>query len=367
MAQVFRNARPLTSLGVALSAILALPACQSEVKADNPPIAVRVTKVALADYASVIRLTGEIQAQVQSDLSFRVGGRVTERLVDVGDHVAAGQVLARLDPNQQQATLTAAAATAAAAEATLRQRKSNFERQEALLAKGFTTKRQHDQAEEAYRAAQASLETARSELGSARDQLSDTVLQAAAPGVITARNIEAGQVVQTAQSAFSIAQDGPRDAVFYVYEQALSSHAAADPAIDLSLVSDPAVTAEGTVREVSPTVDASKGAARVKIGIDQPPPQMTLGAAVVGEARFNTRQHLTVPWSALFSEDGRPAVWTVDPGTKAVTLTPIAIESYETGRVVVRDGLRSGDLVVTAGVQLLRGNQTVAFADGAAL
>ena len=226
--------RRLAPFGLAVSTVLGLSACRPEEAQSDPPVTtVQVAKAELSDYAPMVRLTGEIQAQVQSDLSFRVGGRVTERLVNIGDHVMTGQVLARLDPRQQQATLTAAEATVAAAEATLRQRRSNFERQEALIAQGYTTQRLHGQAEEAYRTAQASLETARAQLGFARDQLSDTVLKTAVAGVITARDIEVGQVVQTAQTAFSIAQDGQRDAVFSVYETSLSGQKPTDPNIDL--------------------------------------------------------------------------------------------------------------------------------------
>ena len=93
---------------------------------------------------------------------------------------------------------------------------------------------------------------------------------------------------------------------------------------------------------------------------------MTLGAAVVGEGRFQTRKLVMVPWSALSSGNGQPAVWIVDPRTKTVSLRPITVEGYETGKVIVREGLQPGEIVVTAGVQLLRPNQVVAFTEGAA-
>ena len=294
-----------------------------------------------------MRLTGEVRAQVESDLSFRVGGRITERLVNVGDHVTADQVLARLDPQQQQATVTAAEAAVQSAEAVLRQATSTYERQKALLAQGYTTKREHDQAQEAFRTAQAALDTARAQFGTARDHLSDTVLRAGAPGVITARKAEAGQVVQVAQTVFSIAQDGPRDAVFNVYES-IFTRELANPAIALTLVSDPAVMAKGTVREISPTVDRATGTVRVKVAIEHPPAAMTLGAAVVGEGRFQPRKLVMVPWSALSSGNGQPAVWIVDPRTKTVSLRPITVEGYETGKIVVREGLQPGEIVVTA-------------------
>jgi len=326
---------------------------------------VQVETAKLADYAPMVRLTGEVRAQVESDLSFRVGGRITERLVNVGDHVTADQVLARLDPQQQQATLTAAAAAVQSAEAVLREATSSYERQKALLAQGYTTKREHDQAQEASRTAQAALDTAQAQLGTARDHLSETVLRAGVAGVITARNAETGQVVQAAQTVFSIAQDGPRDAVFNVYES-IFTRELANPAIALTLVSDPSVKATGTVREVSPTVDRATGTVRAKVAIQHPPAAMTLGAAVVGEGQFQSRKLVVVPWSALSSGNGQPAVWTVDPQTRAVSLRPITIEGYGTSQVAVREGLQPGEIVVTGGAQFLRPNQVVAFPEGAA-
>ena len=326
---------------------------------------VQVETATLTDYAPTVRLTGEVRARVESDLSFRVGGRITERLVNVGDHVTADQVLARLDPQQQQATVTAAEAAVQSAEAVLRQATSSYERQKALLAQGYTTKREHDQAQEASRTAQAALDTARAQLGTARNHLSDTVLKAGVPGVITARNAETGQVVQVAQSVFAIAQDGARDAVFNVYES-IFTHELANPAIELTLVSDPAVKATGTVREISPTVDRATGTVRAKVAIEHPPAAMTLGSAVIGEGRFQPRKLVVLPWSALSSANGQPAVWIVDARSKTVSLRPIAIERYETGKVAVREGLQPGEVVVTGGAQFLRPQQIVAFPEGAA-
>ncbi len=351
---------------LAMVAVTGLAGCQQQTsRPENPPIVVQVETAKLTDYAPMVQLTGEIRAQVESDLSFRVGGRITERLVNVGDHVTADQVLARLDPQQQQATLTAAEAAVQSAEAVLREATSTYQRQKALLVQGFTTKREHDQAQEASRTAQAALDTARAQLGTARDHLSDTVLRAGVSGVITARKAETGQVVQVAQTIFSIAQDGPRDAVFNVYES-IFTRELADPAIALTLVSDPAVMATGTVREISPTVDRATGTVRAKVAIKHPPADMTLGAAVIGEGRFQTRRLVVIPWGALSSGNGRPAVWTVDPRSKSVSLRPITVEAYETGKVVVRGGLQPGEIIVTGGAQFLRPNQVVAFPEGAA-
>jgi len=346
-------------------AVAGLAGCQQQAsQPEKPQTMVRVETATLTDYAPTVRLTGEIRAQVESELSFRVSGRVAERLVNVGDHVTADQVLARIDPQEQQASVTAAEASVRATEAVMRQGASAFERQKSLLSRGFTTQRDHDQAEEAFRTAQASLDTAKAQLGTAREQLSYTVLRAGAPGVITARSVEAGQVVQAAQAVFSIARDGPRVAVFNLHESFFTRELA-NPAIELTLVSDPTVQATGTVREVSPTVNTSNGTVRAKVTIERPPAAMTLGAAVIGEGRFQPCKLVVIPWNALASGNGQPAVWIVDPQTRAVFLKPIAIEAYETGKIMVRAGIQPGDTVVTGGAQLLRPGQVVAFAGGA--
>jgi membrane fusion protein, multidrug efflux system len=342
-------------------AVAALAGCSQGPAPEKPLAAVKTQTVELTDYAPRVELTGEIKAQAQSDLSFRVSGRVIERNVDVGDHVGPEQALAKLDPQEQEANVRAAEANVQAAEAQLRQASSNFERQRTLLAQGFTTRANYDQAEQSFRTAQGSLDAARAQLATARDQLSYTALRAGLSGIITARNVEAGQVVQAAQSVFILAQDGPRDAVFAVHESAFGLERT-DPAVELVLISDPSVKATGRVREVSPTVDPATGTVRVKVGIDQTPPAMTLGAAVTGSARFKGRKLVVLPWSALASQDAKSAVWIVHPQTQAVSLKPVTIDTYKTGELMVRAGLEPGEIVVTSGGQLLRPDQRVALA-----
>jgi len=345
--------------------MVGLAACQQQEAPPEKPLAmVQAQTVALTDDAPAITLTGEIRAQVETDLAFRAGGRITERSADVGMHVSADQVLAKIDPEEQQANVNAAEAAVRAAEAQLRQASSAFERQKTLLSRGYTTRRDYDQAEEAFRTAQGSLDAARAQLGAAREQLAQTTLRAGVAGVITTRNAEVGQVVQAAQPVFTLAPDGPRDAVFNVHESVFIQ-APAGRTAEIRLVSDPTVRATGTVREVAPTVDPASGTVRVKFGIERPPAAMTLGAAVSGEGRFKPRKAIVLPWSALSSQEGRPAVWIVDPTLKAVSLRPIVVERYDTGRIVVREGLQLGEMVVTAGAQLLRPSQTVVLAEGA--
>ncbi|MEZ2405667.1 RND family efflux transporter MFP subunit [Bosea sp. OAE752] len=338
---------------------MVLAACGEE---KNPsaraPMSVKAERVSASQHALSVALTGEVKARVQSDLAFRFTGRIAERFVEIGDHVEAGQVLARLESQEQTADLASMTAGVQSAEATLRQTTAAFERQKSLLANGFTTQTNYDNAQQAMQAARATLDAARSNLGTAREQLVYTSLTADASGVVVARNAEAGQVVEAAQAVFTIARDGERDAVFDVYEGLLAQRPA-DDTIELALVSNPAVRATGKVREVAPAIDPATGTVRVKISIDAPPPAMTLGAAVTGIGRFKPDNVFALPASAFFTENGKPAVWTVDPRSHAAAIRPITVDSYRTGELLVRDGLEAGDIVVTAGTQLLRPGQIV--------
>ena len=177
---------------------------------------VRTVLIQPRDGQASLTLTGEVQARFRADLSFRVSGRVLARQVDVGTHVNAGDLLARLDPAEQQADFDAATAGVAAAVAQLRVAQATFDRQSQLLSSGFTTRVAYDQAQEQLRTAEGTLESAKAELGRSREALGDTELHARAAGVITARSLEVGQVVQAAQPVFTLAQDGEHDAVFDV-------------------------------------------------------------------------------------------------------------------------------------------------------
>lgn len=343
-----------------LMQLVGLSGCgdQSEANPKAAPL-VRTQVVAFTDYAPTAALTGEIKARVQTNLSFRVSGRISERLADVGARVTPDQILARIDPKEQSADVESAEATVQSAEARVRQTATAFERQQTLIKNGFTTQRDYDQAQEALRVAEGSLDSAKAQLGTARDALSYTELRAGAAGLITARNAEAGQVAQAGQTMFTLAQDGPRDAVFY---ESVFLQYPATPTVHVALVSDPNVTATGAVREVSPSTDTKSGTVRVKVSIQHVPPGFMLGALVSGSATTKARQVVVLPSSALSTLAGKPAVWVVDPKSLAVSLKTVVVAAYATGNVVIESGLQPGERVVTAGAKILRLNQIVALA-----
>ena len=237
---------------------------------------------------------------------------------------------------------------------------ATFERQKTLLANGFTTRVVFDQAQEGLQNAEASLQDVKAQLGRAKDALGDTELRASAPGVITARKLEIGQVVDAGQSAFTLAQDGDRDAIFNVDEQILLGDTERGE-VALRLLSDPNVTALGHVREISPAVDTKSSTVRVKVAIQNPPRAMTLGSAVAGTGRFRPVAQITLPWAALMAMGSQPAIWVVDPATNTASLKRVTIGDYEAGALIIKEGLQPGERVVVDGGKLLSSGQLVTY------
>jgi RND family efflux transporter MFP subunit len=322
------------------------------------PARVRAVTAEFTDFAPTITFTGVIAAQVQNDLSFRLTGKIRERLANVGDHVNANQVLARLDPEEQQADVQSAAAAVQSAEALARQTTATFERHKELLRSGTSTRREYDQAEANQRSALAQLDQARNQLAQAHDQLAYTELRAGFDGIIVGRSAEAGQVVAQAQPVYTLAQDGPRDALFNVQEWALAN-VALDKGLAVSLVSDPAVRTTGKVRLISPAVDASSMTVAIRFGLAETPATMIPGSLVNGTGPIKPERVVLLPWEAVFEADGKPAVWIVDKRDGTVALKAVLIHRYSRDSIAVSGGVAAGDAVVSAGGQMLYPGQKV--------
>ncbi|MBN3861124.1 efflux RND transporter periplasmic adaptor subunit [Pseudomonas frederiksbergensis] len=338
-----------TVLGLSLFALLTACGEKAQVEKDRPRVFVQEVKP--TDYAAAVTLTGDVQARVQTELSFRVGGKIIQRMVDVGDRVSAKQVLARLDPKDLQTNVDSAQAQVVAEQARVKQTAAAFVRQEKLLPKGYTSQSEYDSAQAALRSSQSALTAAQAQLANARDQLSYTALIAEAPGVITARQAEVGQVVQATVPIFSLARDGERDAVFNVYESLLAEPPS-DRSIVVSLLDNPKIKTTGTVREVTPAVSAQTGTVQVKVSLDRLPEGMQLGSVVSATAKPVGKTAVELPWAALTKNLSDPAVWLVDAEGKA-QLHTVTVGRYLTGKVIVSAGLNGGEKVIIAGGQLL--------------
>ncbi|MDP4025278.1 efflux RND transporter periplasmic adaptor subunit [Methylobacterium sp. NEAU 140] len=356
------RARRRLAAALAAAVLAAGPATGAGAGGPDARLRVRIVEARPTATTEDVILTGDIQAQAQVNVAFRTNGKVSERRVEVGDHVAADQVLAVLEPLTQRADLDTARAALTSAEAQLTQANLTLERQKQLLAGGYTTRTTYDNAEQQQRVASAAVESARAALGTAQEQLSYTELRAGVPGIVTSRSFEAGQVVQAGATVLVLAQDGPRDAVFNVYE-ALLARPPADKTVEVALQADPRVVARGSVREIAPTVDAASGTVRVKIGLEATPPEMGLGAVVVGRGRFAPHEAVILPWSALYRYADGPAVWIYDPRTRAVAVRGVEIDRYGSDTIALKGGVAPGERVVVAGIQFLRPGQTVEALD----
>lgn len=344
---------------IAVLSLMSLAACSPQDEVRQKDVRqVETVVVAAAPVSDAISTTGEIMARVQSELSFRVSGRVIERSVDVGDHVEAGHVLARIDAEEQKADLQVATANLQSAQAQQTQAQQAFDRQQNLFTTGVTTRANLEEAQEVLLRGQATVRSAQAQVDTARDTLAQTELQADADGIITARAAEVGQVVQAAQPVFTLAHDGPRDAVINADEAALLGGELEDD-VDVRLLSGGA-SIMASVREVSPTIDTSTGTIRVKLALEDAT-DVRLGSPVVATARYKPVTMIELPWSAMASQSGQPAVWVVDPASKAVSLRPVEVAAYRTGSFSVNSGVSPGEIVVSNGTKFLTDGEVVAY------
>src|SRR5467141_2464021 len=337
---------------------LPLTACSKE---QPKKVEIRPVRVTLARHAlsgDTISLTGQIQAKDQINLAFRIGGRLQERYVTVGDPGAPGPSVASIEFQDFQNALRSAEADRASAQAVLANAQATEGRQSELLSKGFATRVQYDQAEQQLKTAQAQVESAQAKLQNAKDNLTYTDLRSDVAGSVTAKGAEPGEVVAAGRMVLQVATQGGRDAVFNVPSQ-LIRRSPKNPEVTVALSDDPGVIATGHVREVAPQADAATGTYVVKVGLDNPPDIMRLGATIIGRVRIQSEPVIQLPGTALTQSEGKPAVWVVDPNKKTVALLPVIVDHYDTSSIVVTDGLSDGDIVVTAGVQALRPGQAV--------
>jgi len=336
----------------------AVASCDEAAQPVPEPRPVRTVTVEGGAEGETVSLTGQVRAKDEVSLAFRIDGRMIERPVNVGDVLKGGQVVARLDPQNQQNELRTAQAELSSAQAALKQTQLTFRRQQDLLKNGWTPRARFDEAEQALRTTEAQVDAARAQVRIAEDRLSYTVLLADAPGAVTAVGAEPGEVIRAGQMIVQLAREGGRDAVFDVPEQLIRT-GPHDPLVTITLTNDPRVTATGRVREVAPQADSATRTFQVKVGITNPPEAMRLGSTVTGRITLSAPPGVELPASTLTGANGHPAVWVVDPQSQTVSLRSVDVFRYDPATVVISQGLESGEIVVTAGVQALRPGQKV--------
>jgi RND family efflux transporter MFP subunit len=344
---------------IVLAVPILLSACR---RAEEPPAPeirpVRVLTVAKGAAGDTVTLTGTVQAQTEINQSFRIDGRLLERNVNVGDTVRPGQLIARLDSQNEETSLQSVRAQLAAARAQLSEAQNNYARMRDLVAENAVSRATYESAESLLKTAESQVESVQSSVTLAENRLSYTRLVSDVAGVVTAVAAEPGEVVGAGRPIVQLAREGARDAVFDVPPR-IKGSVPPNAELTVTLTADPKVTTTGVVREVSPRADPVTGTFRVRFRLVNPPPAMRLGTTVTGRMRLATAPAIEVPPSAVFRADRQSAVWVVDPKTGLVATRTIEIRSSDPNRVEVASGLNPGDVVVTAGIQALRPGQKV--------
>lgn len=358
--------RPAATIGALLvSVCLAFPltGCKEEKAAISDVRPVRAIQIAAGALRETQSLTGQVAARNTVNASFRIGGKLMERAVFVGDAVRGGQVLARLDPKPLADALAAADADVATAQALLDQVEKTETRAATLSKVGAMSQSDHDEAVRQLRSARAQLAAALARRHTAKEQLGYATLVADGDGVVAETGAEPSETVAAGQMVVRLAQHLNKDALFDVPEAAIRRGLAPGQEIGVRLAADPSVEARALMREISPQADAATRTFPAKATLVDPPAAMLLGATVVGSFSFPSDAAFRVPASALTMDGGAPAVWLVDPAAMTVAARRIDVARYETDWVVVAAGLAPGDLVVTAGVQALHRGQKVRLLD----
>jgi len=356
--------RAFVASAIALAALLlALAGCAKQEAAAPPaPRAVlaQVVTATAADLGNVY--SGEVRARYESDLAFRVGGKIVARPVDVGSTVRKGEVMARLDPQDARLAVDAARSLLAAAEADHALAEAELARYRELHAKNFVSKAVLDARQTTFNTTKARLEQARAQVATARNQSDYTALEADADGVITAVLAEPGQVVAAGQPVVRLARPEEKEVVIHVPEGRLAELREANRVL-VALWTRPERPYSGRVREISPNADPVTRTFTVKVSVPQADDDVRLGmTANVHIGERDARRVIKVPLGAVAQENGRASVWVVDPATRKVAPRPIEIGAYREDGVTVLAGLAAGEVVVTAGVHKLLAGEPVRLA-----
>ncbi|MBE2258171.1 MAG: efflux RND transporter periplasmic adaptor subunit [Candidatus Accumulibacter sp.] len=340
--------RRLAGWLLTLSLLALLAACGKEAPRPEPirPVLTRL----LGDDAGdeLVGYSGEIRSRYEAALAFRIPGKITARLVDTGAVVSAGQALARLDPGDS-------ALSAAAASAQLQLASSDRQRFRDLRARNFVSAAALEARETAFKAARAQAELA-------KNQAAYTVLRADQAGVVGLISAEVGQVVAAGQTVMRLARADTLEVAIAIPEARMPQVRALKDA-EISLWADPEARYQGELREMSPVADPVTRTYAARVAIRDPDARILLGmTAKLRFLRPPGRQRLTVPLTAIFQHDGKPALWVVK-GDQSVELRPVAIASYREETAVLESGARAGERIVVAGVHKLSNGERIRVID----
>ena len=342
----------------ALSAVLAGCDTHAETKAQAPVRPVLATTVHYAQQNPERTFVGTIKPRIETDLGFRVAGKVAKRLVEVGDASEPGQALALLDESDLKLQADQAEAELSASTGVKAQAQASLQRSIDLRAKGWTTDAQMDTARAAADEADGRFNRAQRAVELTKNSLSYATLTADAQGVVTATLVEPGQVVAAGQGAIRVARSAEKEVVVAVPETLVAR--ARDGSASVSLWSEPGRKYEAKLRELAPMADPTTRTYQAKFSLPGAGKDVKLGmTATLTLCDSASERVAKLPLSALFNQGTGPALFVVNAKTGELTLKPVTVKSYDAQDVVIASGVSEGDSVVTLGVQKLDTEQRV--------
>ena len=366
--KIVLSAAALTaSVGLATAAVIFGPAAaisrepdraaQLDPRQGSPLVRVAMVKPA---GASERAFTGIISARVQSNLGFRVPGKVIERLVDAGQEVYAGQPLMRLDPKDLDLALTAKENAVAAARALAAQARADEARYRQLTADGWVSRQRYDQAKAAADSAEAQLAAAEAQADVARNEAGYSRLLADADGTVVETLAEPGQVVAAGQTVVKLAHAGPREATVNLPETVRP--AIGSPAL-ARVYGSTSVPSPARLRQLSDAADAASRTYEARYVLDGEASLAPLGATVtVSVATGGTTEAVEVPLGALYDDGKSSGVWVVDPHSSSVLWRAVQVRRLAK-EIAVVSGVEFGERVVALGAHLLHEGERVRLAD----
>jgi RND family efflux transporter MFP subunit len=336
----------------AFALLLLLAGCEANTapatKTERP---VQVQRVAFANGDASREFVGVVRARYETDLGFRIAGKIVTRFVNVGDRVRAGDLVARLDPQDLRLQVESAEAELAAATSNLAQAAADLERYTSLRARGYASVAEFDRKKAANDEAEGRLKRARRSLDLARNQLGYAELKADTDGVITAALAEPGQVVAVGQAVARVAQSGEKEAVIALPETWLGE--VEQSTAKVQLWSDRSRTFPARLRELSPQADPATRTYAARFTIGEANESVAFGmTATVTLTHKADAPVAKLPLSAILNRGTGPSVYVVDE-SGGLVLRPVTVGSFNEDAALVTSGLTDGEKVVTLGVQKL--------------
>jgi RND family efflux transporter MFP subunit len=340
-----------------------LVACSKKEAPPEPVRPVLSIKVEALGEQNLGRFAGSIQARYESNVGFRVPGRIASRSVDVGAEVEKGALLASLDPTDQRNQLRSAEGDLASIRANLINAQANARRQQSLFDQGVGSQAQLDAALTDLKTTQASLDQAQAAVNQAKDQLNYVELRADHKAVVTAWMAEAGQVVTAGQQVVTLAQPDIKEAVIDLPDT-LVDQLPEDVVFQVASQLSPAINTTAIVREIEPQAESATRTRRARLTLTETPAAFRLGTAISVTLSSAIKPQIELPLSALQEVDGKPRIWIIDAQAQTVSPRDVSIVSRTDSTVVVASGVKSGERIVSAGVNSLKPGQKVKADEG---